>query len=94
MASVVMESKVTDISAETIQVIEVSGDGPVSSVDTMGVPQGDQHVTMSSSVVESSDSVPVSTTMSTSTVRDSYCGAGDEPIQLTACSGQLLWKRL
>ena len=58
MASVVMESKVTDISAETIQVIEVSGDGPISSVDTMGVPRGGQHVTMTSSVIESSVNGP------------------------------------
>jgi hypothetical protein len=47
MASVVMESKVTDIPAETIQVIEASGDGPVSSVDTM-----------TSSAIESSGNGP------------------------------------
>ena len=53
----------------TSLVIESSDNGPGSSVDTMGGPQGDQHITMSSSlVVESSDNVPVSTTMSTSTV--------------------------
>ena len=52
----------------TSSVIELSGNGPGSGVDTMGGPQGDQHITMSSSlVVESSDNVPVSTTMSTST---------------------------
>ena len=53
-----MESKATDIPAETIQVIDVSGDGPVSSVDTMGLPQGDQHITMTSSLIESSGNGP------------------------------------
>ena len=51
MASVVVESKATDTPAETIQVIEASDNVPVSNVDTMGEPQGDQHITMSSSLV-------------------------------------------
>ena len=48
MASIVEESKeaLRDIPAETIQVIELSDDVPGSSVDTMGGPQGDQHITM------------------------------------------------
>ena len=51
MASVMAESKSTDTPAETIQVRETSDDVPVSNVDTMGEPQGDQHITMSSSLV-------------------------------------------
>ena len=60
-----------DIPTETIQVIESTDHVPSSSVDTMGEPRGDQHITMSSSlVVEASGDVPVSTTMSTSTAMD------------------------
>ena len=58
MASVVMESKATGTPAETIQVIEASDDVPVSRIDTMGEPQGDQHITMTSLEIESSDYVP------------------------------------
>ena len=48
--------------------IESTDSVPGSSVDTMGEPQGDQHITTSSSlVVEESDDVPASTTMSAST---------------------------
>ena len=60
MSSVVVESKATDTPAETIQVIEASANEPVSSVDTMDLPQGDQHVTMTSSEIESSANGPVS----------------------------------
>ena len=70
MASIVEESKeaLRDIPTETIQVIESTDSVQGSSVDAMGETQGDQHITMSSSlVVEASDDVPVSTTMSTST---------------------------
>ena len=57
-----------DIPTETIQVIEPTDSVPGSSVDAMGEPQGDQHITTSSSlVVEASDDAPASTTMSTST---------------------------
>ena len=49
-------------------VVESFDNVPGSSVDTMGGPQGDLHITMSYSLVlESSDNVLVSTTMSTST---------------------------
>ena len=68
--AIVEESKesLRDIPTETIQVIESTDHVPGSSVNTMGEPRGDQHITMSSSlVVEASDDVPVSTTMSTST---------------------------
>ena len=57
-----------DIPTETIQVIESTDSVPGSSVGTMGEPQGDQHITTSSSlVIEVSDDVSTSTTMSTST---------------------------
>ena len=57
-----------DIPTKTIQVIESTANVPGSSVDTIGEPQGDQHITTSSSlVVEASYDVPASTTMSTST---------------------------
>ena len=68
MASVMVESKSADTPAETIQVREASDDVPGSSVDTMGEPQGNKHITVLSSLgVEASDDVPVSTTMTTST---------------------------
>ena len=44
MDSVMVESKATGTPAETIQLIEASANGPVSSIDTRGLPQGDQHV--------------------------------------------------
>jgi TolA-binding protein len=63
-----MVGRTRDIPTETIQVIESTDNVPGSSVDSMGEPQGDQHITTSSSlVVEASDDVPASTTMSTST---------------------------
>ena len=57
MASVVIESKEsltgipTATPSDTNQVVESSGDAPVSSVDTMSGSQGDQHTTMSASMV-------------------------------------------
>ena len=58
MASVAVESKSTDTPAVTIQVREASDDVPASRVDTLGEPQGDQHITMTSMEIESTENVP------------------------------------
>ena len=59
----------------------MSDDVPASSVDTLGEPQGDQHITMTSMEIESTDNVPGSSVEANGAPR------GDQHITMSSSLG-------